>query len=126
MSQQNTGLKFLGQTLSGRVTEKSERGVLVAVDNLPLGRLDVEEMKGTSPREWQERLQGLTVGDEVVVKVIQVQPDKKSGEPNLLLSEHEASLDLLAAQLTGATVSGHVVETTTHGAFVNLQNGLEG
>src|SRR5215471_13034280 len=126
MSQQAMESELLGKTVSGRVTAKTEDGVLVDIGDQLVGLLPVDEMKGSDPWEWQERLQGLTVGDEVLVKVIQVKPRHKNGEPNLLLSEHEANLDLLAAQLTGARVSGHIVEKTTHGVFVNLHNGLEG
>ena len=53
MSQQAMESELLGKTVSGRVTAKTEDGVLVDVGDQLVGLLPVDEMKGSDP--WNGR-----------------------------------------------------------------------
>jgi small subunit ribosomal protein S1 len=126
MSEQTAKPDPLGATVTGFITEKTEGGMFVKVDDELLGLLRVDEMKGANPQEWEARALALNVGDEVLVKIIEIGRGWQLGGLKVLLSEQEAFLDQLAAQLNGTTVICRVADKTPHGVFVNLGNGLEG
>ena len=118
----------IGTHLKGTVTEVRDYGVLVDLGDGLDGLVHMSEVswnRGAKPRDVA------TVGEEVDVQVLKVQPaTRKDRYGRVALSMRACQPDpwdaVEEAIRPGMPIKGKVVRTTEFGAFVELQESIEG
>lgn len=114
-----------GEVLDGKVTAVVDFGIFVSIASE--GKEKIEGLVHVSEISW-ERVTDLEkkykVGDDIKVKVIGVQDGKVSLSVKQLLDDPwEKEAEKIKV---GTKMKGQVARITPFGAFVNLENGLDG
>lgn len=113
-----------GSRLQGRVARMANFGAFIELEPGVDGLLPISEMSWT--RRVRHPSEVLKEGDVVEVSILSVDGENK----RISLSLKALSEDpwMLAAQnyAVGSTVQGKVVRTTEFGAFVQLEDGIDG
>ncbi|MBW3543578.1 MAG: S1 RNA-binding domain-containing protein, partial [Planctomycetes bacterium] len=112
----------LGQTYRGTVKTVKDYGAFIDIGGVD-AFLHVGEMSWNRIRHPEEVL---SEGQEVEVQVISLDPERKRiglGMKQLIKNPWQAATETYAP---GSTVSGKVTRTAAFGAFIELEEGVEG
>jgi small subunit ribosomal protein S1 len=114
-----------GTVLEGRVRNLTNYGAFIEIEEGIDGLLHVSDMSWT--KKVRHPSEVLKKGEKVKVKVLSVDPERKRVALGLKqLSQDPWEGDIPDRYLAGDVVTGVVTKTTTFGAFVELEDGLEG
>src|SRR6266550_4124407 len=111
-----------GTVLTGTVKNLTDYGAFVDLGGLD-GLLHITDMSWgrlTHPRDL------VNVGDEIQVKVLKFDKDKQRVSLGFKQLTPDPWLDAEHRYPTGAHVAGRVISVTDYGAFVELEQGIEG
>jgi small subunit ribosomal protein S1 len=111
-----------GTVLTGIVKNLTEYGAFVDMGGLD-GLLHITDMSWgrlTHPRDL------VNVGDQIQVKVLKYDKDKQRVSLGFKQLTPDPWLDAEARYPVGAHVHGRVISVTDYGAFVELEQGIEG
>ncbi len=114
----------VGQTVEGRVTRIMDFGAFVEVESGIEGLIPVSEMS------WTQRVahpkQILNPGDMVRASVLLVDPEKRKLTLSLKALGQDPWVGIADRYQADATVAGTVTRITNFGAFVLIEDGVEG
>ncbi len=111
--------------IEGRVRNLTNYGAFVEIEEGIDGLLHVSDMSWT--KKIRHPSEVLKKGEKVKVKVLSVDPDRKRVALGLKqLSQDPWEGDIPQRYLAGDVVVGVITKTTSFGAFVELEEGLEG
>jgi small subunit ribosomal protein S1 len=111
--------------LEGRVRNLTNYGAFIEIEEGVDGLLHVSDMSWT--KKVRHPSEVLKKGEKVKVKVLSVDPERKRVALGLKqLSQDPWEGDIPDRYLPGDVVTGVVTKTTSFGAFVELEDGLEG
>ena len=111
-----------GAVLTGVVKNLTEYGAFVDLGGID-GLLHITDMSWgrlTHPRDL------VNVGDQIQVKVLKFDPDKQRVSLGFKQLTPDPWLDAEHRYPVGAHVHGRVISVTDYGAFVELEQGIEG
>jgi len=111
-----------GTVLTGTVKNLTDYGAFVDLGGLD-GLLHITDMSWgrlTHPRDL------VNVGDEIQVKVLKFDKDKQRVSLGFKQLTPDPWLDAVERYPVGAQVRGRVLSVTDYGAFVELEQGIEG
>jgi small subunit ribosomal protein S1 len=111
-----------GAVLTGTVKNLTDYGAFVDLGGID-GLLHITDMSWgrlTHPRDL------VNVGDEIQVKVLKFDKDKQRVSLGFKQLTPDPWLDAAERYPTGARVHGRVLSVTDYGAFVELEQGIEG
>ena len=111
-----------GSILTGIVKNLTEYGAFVDLGGID-GLLHITDMSWgrlTHPRDL------VNVGDQIQVKVLKYDPDKQRVSLGFKQLTPDPWLDAEHRYPVGAHVHGRVISVTDYGAFVELEQGIEG
>ncbi|HUI42382.1 MAG TPA: 30S ribosomal protein S1 [Terriglobia bacterium] len=113
-----------GDHLKGRVVSLTDYGAFCEIEPGIEGLIHVSEMT------WSRRLKHpskfVNVGDKVEVSVIEVHPQQRRISLSLRQSLGDPWTTLSERLAPGARVEGRVRNLTEYGAFVEIEDGIEG
>jgi small subunit ribosomal protein S1 len=123
-SKRSTTLEHLGEgaVLTGTVKNLTDYGAFVDLGGID-GLLHITDMSWgrlTHPRDL------VNVGDEIQVKVLKFDKDKQRVSLGFKQLTPDPWLDATERYPVGAHVHGRVLSVTDYGAFVELEQGIEG
>jgi small subunit ribosomal protein S1 len=123
-SKRSTTLEHLGEgaVLTGTVKNLTDYGAFVDLGGID-GLLHITDMSWgrlTHPRDL------VNVGDEIQVKVLKFDKDKQRVSLGFKQLTPDPWLDASERYPVGAHVKGRVLSVTDYGAFVELEQGIEG
>src|SRR5664279_4270584 len=123
-SKRSTTLEHLGEgaILTGTVKNLTDYGAFVDLGGID-GLLHITDMSWgrlTHPRDL------VNVGDEIQVKVLKFDKDKQRVSLGFKQLTPDPWLDASERYPVGAHVHGRVLSVTDYGAFVELEQGIEG
>jgi small subunit ribosomal protein S1 len=123
-SKRSTTLAHLGEdaVLTGTVKNLTDYGAFVDLGGID-GLLHITDMSWgrlTHPRDL------VNVGDEIQVKVLKFDKDKQRVSLGFKQLTPDPWLDATERYPVGARVKGRVLSVTDYGAFVELEQGIEG
>jgi small subunit ribosomal protein S1 len=110
--------------VQGTVSSLANFGAFLRLEEGLEGLIPVSELSWS--RKVQDPREVLSVGDQVQVKVIQIQPDQKKITLSLRQVEPEPFGLFAKNQKAGAVVEGVVKRFSLFGAFVELMEGVTG
>ncbi len=111
-----------GTVLTGTVKNLTDYGAFVDLGGID-GLLHITDMSWgrlTHPRDL------VNVGDEIQVKVLKFDKEKQRVSLGFKQLTPDPWLDAMERYPTGAKVHGRVLSVTDYGAFVELEQGIEG
>jgi small subunit ribosomal protein S1 len=123
-AKRSTTLEQLGEgaVLTGTVKNLTDYGAFVDLGGID-GLLHITDMSWgrlTHPRDL------VNVGDEIQVKVLKFDKDKQRVSLGFKQLTPDPWLDAIERYPVGAHVHGRVLSVTDYGAFVELEQGIEG
>jgi small subunit ribosomal protein S1 len=123
-AKRSTTLEHLGEdtVLTGTVKNLTDYGAFVDLGGID-GLLHITDMSWgrlTHPRDL------VNVGDEIQVKVLKFDKDKQRVSLGFKQLTPDPWLDATERYPVGAHVKGRVLSVTDYGAFVELEQGIEG
>jgi small subunit ribosomal protein S1 len=123
-AKRSTTLEHLGEdaVLTGTVKNLTDYGAFVDLGGID-GLLHITDMSWgrlTHPRDL------VNVGDEIQVKVLKFDKDKQRVSLGFKQLTPDPWLDATERYPVGARVHGRVLSVTDYGAFVELEQGIEG
>ncbi len=123
-AKRSTTLEHLGEgaILTGTVKNLTDYGAFVDLGGID-GLLHITDMSWgrlTHPRDL------VNVGDEIQVKVLKFDKDKQRVSLGFKQLTPDPWLDATERYPVGARVKGRVLSVTDYGAFVELEQGIEG
>ncbi len=113
-----------GNTVDGRVTKLMNFGAFVEVEPGVEGLIPISEISWTQRVTHPEQV--LHVGDSVRVAVLSSDPAKRKISLSLKALAEDPWINVTERYQPDAIVSGAVTRITTFGAFVQLEEGIEG
>jgi small subunit ribosomal protein S1 len=111
-----------GSVLTGTVKNLTQYGAFVDLGGID-GLLHITDMSWgrlTHPRDL------VNVGDEIQVKVLKYDPEKQRVSLGFKQLTPDPWTDATHRYPVGAHVKGRVISTTDYGAFIELEQGIEG
>lgn len=112
-----------GQTVQGRVSSLQEFGAFVDLGNGVEGLVHISELSWKRVRHPQEVLQ---VGQEVEARVIRVDRQRRRISLSLLRTEQDPWERIEERYTLGQLITGRVTRLVPYGAFVEVEDGVEG
>lgn len=114
----------IGSVISGKVKNITDFGVFVEVEEGIHGLIHVSDLSWSKrPKDPSEYLKK---GDRVEVKVLDVDPTKQRLSLGLKQMQPDIWSEFFRKHRIGDNVDGRIVNLTTYGAFVELEEGIEG
>lgn len=114
----------VGSVISGRVKNITDFGVFVEVEEGIHGLIHVSDLS------WSKRAKGaadyVKKGEKIEVKVLEVDPVKQRLSLGLKQMQPDIWTEFFRKHRIGDNVDGKIVNLTTYGAFVELEDGIEG
>lgn len=114
----------VGMHLRGKVVGLADYGAFVHIEAGVEGLVHVSEMS------WSKRLQHpskmVKVGDEVEVVVLELKPEQRRISLGLKQTLQDPWAGVAEKYIVGSVVSGRVRNLADFGAFVELEEGIEG
>lgn len=112
----------VGDIRQGTVTGLKPYGVFVDIGGVD-GMVHISDLSYTHVGKPQDVV---NVGDQVQVRVLKIEPDKKRISLGIKQIEPDPWEGVAAKYNVGEEVSGRVVRTADFGAFIELEPGVEG
>jgi small subunit ribosomal protein S1 len=112
----------VGQMVTGIIKNITEYGCFVDLGGID-GLLHITDMSWGRVNHPSEMFE---VGDEVSVKVLKFDPEAERVSLGLKQSSEDPWLTVARKYQVGQRVSGKVVSLTDYGAFIELEQGVEG
>ncbi|MGC8804777.1 MAG: S1 RNA-binding domain-containing protein, partial [Candidatus Ratteibacteria bacterium] len=112
-----------GTTVKGKVKNLVDYGAFIEIDNGVVGLLHLNDMawgRITHPSQM------ISVGEEIEVVVLDVNMEKQVVSFGLKQKTKNPWDDVEAKYPVGSIVEGKVVNITDYGAFIKLEDGIEG
>jgi small subunit ribosomal protein S1 len=113
-----------GSVISGRVKNITDFGVFVEVEEGIHGLIHVSDLswskRAKNPNEYVRK------GDRVSAKVLEIDPVKQRLSLGLKQMQPDIWSEFFRKFKVGDNVEGRVVNLTNYGAFVELEDGIEG
>ncbi|MBN2406127.1 MAG: 30S ribosomal protein S1 [Elusimicrobia bacterium] len=110
----------VGNIIEGKITHTTDFGAFVMLNEGVEGLIHVSDM--TWDKEVEHPSEFVQVGDTVKVKILSIEPDKQKLSLGLKQLEDNPYNDYPA----GSTVKCYVKTVQRSGAYVEMENGLEG
>lgn len=114
----------VGSVISGRVKNITDFGVFIEVEEGIHGLIHVSDLS------WSKRAKGASdyvkKGEKIEVKVLEVDPVKQRLSLGLKQMQPDIWTEFFRKHRIGDNVDGKIVNLTTYGAFVELEDGIEG
>ena len=114
----------VGQRISGKVVSLTDYGAFVELEPGVEGLIHVSEMSWSKRVKHPSKL--LTIGDMVESMVLGVDPEARRISLGLKQIESNPWHDLAERYPIGAKISGKVRNLTEFGAFVEVEEGIDG
>ncbi|MCY4601627.1 MAG: 30S ribosomal protein S1 [Acidobacteria bacterium] len=114
----------VGQRISGKVVSLTDYGAFVELEPGVEGLIHVSEMSWSKRVKHPSKL--LTIGDTVESMVLGVDPEARRISLGLKQIESNPWHDLADRYPIGARISGKVRNLTEFGAFVEVEDGIDG
>jgi len=113
-----------GAQVTGKVASVTDYGVFVEIEEGVEGLIHITEMT------WSKRLKHpnklVSVGQELAAVVLKVQPTQRRISLSLRRTAPDPWDGIEARFQTGSIVEGRVRNVTTYGAFVEIEEGVDG
>jgi small subunit ribosomal protein S1 len=113
-----------GAKVRGRVVGVTDYGAFIQIEPGVEGLVHVSEMSWSRRTKHPSKI--VTVGDEVEVVVLDVKPEQRRISLGLKQTLPDPWLEASAKYTRGVIVSGRVRNLTDFGAFVEVEEGVEG
>ncbi|MGC8875081.1 MAG: 30S ribosomal protein S1 [Chloroflexia bacterium] len=112
-----------GQTVRGRVSSLQEFGAFIDLGDGIEGLVHISELSWKRVRRPDEVLQ---IGQEVEARVIRVDRERKRISLSLLHTEEDPWERIEERYTLGQLITGRVTRIVPYGAFVEVEDGVEG
>lgn len=114
----------IGSTVSGKVKNITDFGVFIEVEEGIHGLIHVSDLSWSKrPKDPSEYVKK---GDRVEAKVLEIDPVKQRLSLGLKQLQPDIWSEFFRKNRIGDNVEGRIVNLTTYGAFVELEEGIEG
>ncbi|MCH7760829.1 30S ribosomal protein S1 [candidate division TA06 bacterium] len=114
----------VGKTIKGKVVSITDYGVFVELEKGVEGLIHISELS------WTQRIRHpsdlLSVGDEISCVVIDVNPEKEQISLSFRKTTPDPWEGIEERHPVGSTATGRVKTLTNFGAFVEIENGIDG
>ncbi len=114
----------VGSRVSGKVVGVTDYGAFVELEPGVEGLMHVSEMSWSKRMKHPSKI--VKVGDEVEVLVLDLKPDQRRVSLGLKQLQPDPWHSLSGKYPIGATVSGKIRNLTDFGAFVEIEEGIDG
>jgi small subunit ribosomal protein S1 len=114
----------VGSRVSGKVVGVTDYGAFVELEPGVEGLVHVSEMSWSKRMKHPSKI--VKVGDEVEVLVLDLKPDQRRVSLGLKQLQPDPWHSLSGKYPVGATVSGKIRNLTDFGAFVEIEEGIDG
>jgi small subunit ribosomal protein S1 len=114
----------VGARVRGRVVGVTDYGAFVELEPGVEGLVHVSEMSWSKRMKHPSKI--VSVGDEVDVVVLEVKPDQRRISLGLKQTMPDPWQELAQKYPVGTLVTGRVRNLTDFGAFVEIENGIDG
>lgn len=114
----------VGTTVRGKVVSISDYGAFIELERGVEGLIHISEMSWTQHIKHPSKI--LTVGEMVETKVLSIQKDERKISLGLKQLEPDPWKTLLERYPIGSRHKGKVRNLTNFGAFVELEDGIDG
>ncbi len=114
----------VGKRLKGKVVGVTDYGAFIQLEPGVEGLVHVSEMSWSKRMKHPSKI--VTAGDEVDVVVLEVKPDQHRISLGLKQTSPDPWQDVVDKYPAGTVVSGRVRNMTEFGAFVEIEEGVEG
>jgi small subunit ribosomal protein S1 len=114
----------VGSIISGRVRNITDFGAFIEIEEGIDGLVHVSDISATKRIKHPSEV--LKKGDLVEAKILSIETENQKLSLSMKDLEPDRWEEFFAAHRVGDIVSGKVVRTTNFGAFVQLQEGIEG
>ncbi|MBN2606820.1 30S ribosomal protein S1 [Hydrogenovibrio sp. JE_KL2] len=111
-----------GSTLKGIVKNLTDYGAFIDLGGID-GLLHITDMAWRRVNHPSEVIQ---VGDEIEVKVLKFDKDKNRVSLGMKQLQEDPWADMVARYPIGAEIMGKVANITDYGAFIEIEDGIEG
>jgi 4-hydroxy-3-methylbut-2-enyl diphosphate reductase len=112
----------IGQKITGKVSRITDFGAFIDLGGVD-GLVHISELAWRRVRKVADVL---SVGEEVTVTVIDINPEKNKISLTLKDANNNPWNDIAKKYPVGCLVEGKVVRMAAFGAFVNLEEGIDG
>ncbi len=114
----------VGSIVTGRVVSMTDYGAFVQIEDGIEGMVHVSEMSWT--RRVRHPSELLKIDDEIPVMILSVDPDAEKIALGLKQTQPNPWKEIGQRYPVGSTVKGSVRNLTDYGAFVQLEEGIDG
>ncbi len=114
----------VGTVITGKVTALTEYGAFVELESGIEGMIHVSEMSWT--RRTEHPSQMVSVGSEVKAKILGIEKNNHRIALGIKQTQPDPWDEIEAKYPVGAIVKGKVTNITAFGAFVQIEEGIEG
>jgi small subunit ribosomal protein S1 len=113
-----------GRKIMGKVTSLNDYGAFVEVEPGVEGLVHVSEMSWSQRARHPSKI--VKLEDQVEAVILKIDPDARRISLSLKQNKPDPWLDLSERYPIGTVVEGHVRNMTSYGAFVEIEEGVEG
>lgn len=114
----------VGSRVHGKVVGVTDYGAFVELESGVEGLVHISEMSWSKRMKHPSKI--VKVGDEIEVQVLDVKPDQRRISLGLKQTQPDPWHALSGKYPIGATVSGKIRNLTDFGAFVEIEEGIDG
>lgn len=114
----------VGSRVHGKVVGVTDYGAFVELESGVEGLVHISEMSWSKRMKHPSKI--VKVGDEIEVQVLDVKPDQRRISLGLKQTQPDPWNALSGKYPVGATVSGKIRNLTDFGAFVEIEEGIDG
>ena len=121
----NIAARFpVGSNLAGKVTNLTDYGCFVEIQEGVVGLVHVSEMDWTNKNIHPSKV--VSVGDNVTVKVLEIDEERRRISLGLKQCKPNPWMEFAEAHSKGDRVTGKIKSITDFGIFIGLDGGIDG
>ena len=121
----NIAARFpVGSSLEGKVTNITDYGCFVEINEGVEGLVHVSEMDWTNKNIHPSKV--VSVGDKVTVKVLEIDEERRRISLGLKQCKPNPWMEFATAHAKGDRVTGKIKSITDFGIFIGLDGGIDG
>lgn len=121
----NIAARFpIGSSLEGKVTNLTDYGCFVEINEGVEGLVHVSEMDWTNKNIHPSKV--VSVGDKVTVKVLEIDEERRRISLGLKQCKPNPWMEFATAHAKGDRVTGKIKSITDFGIFIGLDGGIDG